>query len=793
MRLNNTSFSLLGGIAIGALAPGLACAAGVNLASGNASVAHGAPDSANQATPQAMGVADIVVTAQRRSESTQKAPISIDVVSQDMLRQSGASQTTDLSRITPGVQIAMGGSATQVFVRGAGTPTTTPLSDPSVSLNIDGVYIARSQSFNGNMFDLDRVEVLKGPQGTLYGRNSSGGALNLVAATPKLGQTTGYVQLGAQSYNGINAEAAVNIALGDKVAVRAAGQIVHRDGYISDGTDDDQHESARLQVLYKPSNDFSLRLWSNYQHIGGTGPGYVAYDPAASTPGGAYVPADRWTGVTPLVNQRFQTIFKANPDFNISQAYQNINSWNVHAQADVNLGFGTLTVIPAYQKVTIRAQNFPGIGYSTTNYQTGAPQQSKATSVEARISDHGGSRLTYTAGFFYYDEQLNNNSTVYLGAAAPGVLGPNIPGATGALALTYTANLSTKSYAGFGQAGYELFRNFKLIGGLRYTNETHEVANGTQCLLVAYPANSPCLASATGLPDASGQKVYVLTSHLQDKRVNYKAGFEYQIAPQNMVYFTVSTGFKSGGQPVAAVPAYLPETLTAYTLGSKNRFFGGRLQANIELFWWNFNNKQEALQRLDAYGTSQSTTINAGTATSKGVSIDLRGKLTANDTVGLNGEYDRARYGNFVWTAYAKAPSTGCAFAPVSGTRNYSVNCSGYQMMRSPDWSGSANYVHTFRFANGAHLDANVNSTFASSRWIQAAFIANARIGGYALLNAGLTYVASGGKYSVDFFAQNLTNKAVYTGGDQNPVLGGLFAATINAPRVFGGRIRYNF
>lgn len=750
-----------------------------------------------QAEPAAAGgsttVGDIVVTAQRRSESSQKAPISIDVLSQDTLRQAGVSQATDLSRVSPGVQIAMGGSATQVFVRGAGTPTTTPLSDPSVSLNVDGVYTARSQSFSGTLYDLERVEVLKGPQGTLYGRNSSGGALNVVAATPKLGQTTGYVQLGVQSYNGVNAEAAVNLPLGDTVAIRAAGQIVSRGGYIKDGLDDDKHESARLQLLFKPSADFSLRLWGSYQHIGGNGPGYVAYEPSPKTPGGAYVPSERWTSVVPLVNQTFQGVFHVDPGFNTANAYQDINSWNVHAQTDLNLGFGTLTVIPAYQKVTIRAVSFPGIQYSTTNYQTGAPQESKATSIEARLSDNGGSRLAYTLGFFYFNEDLNNNSTVYLGSAAPGVLGPPVPGATGALALTYTANLTTKSYAAFGQVSYELFDRFKLIGGLRYTDEVHEVANGTQCVLAAYPATSPCLASATGLPDPNGDRVFVLTSHLHDSRVNYKAGFEYELTPQNMVYFTVSTGFKAGGQPVAAVPAYLPETLTAYTLGSKNRFFGGRLQVNLELFWWNFTNKQEALQRLDAYARSQSTTINAGRATSKGASIDLRAKLTASDTLAVNGEYNHARYGDFIWTAYAKAPSTGCAFAPIAGTSNFSVDCSGYQMMRSPDWTGSASYTHAFPLASGARIDANVNTTFASSRWIHTSFIANSRIGSYALLNVGLSYAAAGDKFTVDLFAQNLTNKAVYMGGDQSPILGGLYAASIAAPRVFGARLRYNF
>ncbi|KKW92001.1 TonB-dependent receptor [Sphingobium chungbukense] len=769
MHRNSLYSSLLAGIAASALMPAAVWAqeSAAQAATQPAAVAESATEQASQG-----GLGDIVVTAQRRSESAQRLPLSIEVLSADSLRKAGVSQATDIARIAPGVQIAQGGTATQVYIRGAGTPTTTPLSDPSVSLNLDGVYVARSQSFGGSFFDIERVEVLKGPQGTLYGRNSSGGALNVIPATPKLGERGGYVQLGIQNYSGVSSEAAVNLPISDTIALRASGQIVSRDGYISDGSDDDKHQSARLQLLFKPSDAFSLRLWGSYQHLGGRGPGNVSYNPSASTPlGGPDLPDNEWTSVVPELNKRL-ALLRAPRRYDSSDSYQNIDAYNLHAQADVNLGFATLTVVPAYQHVSMRAKNYPGIMYSTVSALTDEGQVSKAKSLEARLIDNGGSPLTYTLGLFYFDENQTNASTVDLATVA----------------LAYSALLKTKSYAAFGQLSYELFDGFKLIGGLRYTNEKRSIIDGKQFLLPRYPSTA-CSATVT-TPCASSLNI---NTSLKDDRINYRAGFEYNIAPRSMIYGTVSTGFKSGGQTVADVEPYKAETITAFTAGTKNRFFDGRLQANLELFYWKYNNLQQSLQRLGRNGRSVSTIINAGKATSKGANLDVIAKVTDADTLNFAVEYNKARYGEFIWTAYTTAPSTGCAFSPISGTANYSVDCSGLQMARSPEWTGSAGYTHSFNVGNGGHLDLGANMTFASSRWLHASFVPNAHAGGYALVNLNATYTAPEDRFTVDAFVQNLTKKAVYTGGDQIPAIGGFFAATIAAPRVYGVRLRANF
>jgi iron complex outermembrane receptor protein len=201
---------------------------------------------------------EIVVTAQFRQESAQKAAVSIDVLSAETLARAGVAQATDLARLSPGVQITQGGSSLQIYIRGAGDFSTTAYSNSAVAQNYDGVFAARSQYVAGVFYDLERVEVLKGPQGTLYGRNATGGALNILPVQPKLGVFEGYMSAGFQNYNGFSAEGALNIPLGDKVAIRAAFQGVSRNGYISDGTDDDKHHSFRLQLKAEPTEDLTF-------------------------------------------------------------------------------------------------------------------------------------------------------------------------------------------------------------------------------------------------------------------------------------------------------------------------------------------------------------------------------------------------------------------------------------------------------------------------------------------------------------------------------------------------------
>lgn len=226
------------------------------------------------ATPTA-SIAEVVVTAERRTQSVQKSSLAIQVLGGEQLANSGVTQVRDITSVVPGVNVGQGGPATQIYIRGVGDFGSTPTFNPAVATYVDGVYVARANAIEGNFFDIARVEVLKGPQGTLYGRNAAGGALNILTNQAQLGRNAGAVNLELGNYETVNVDGFYNAALSDSLAVRAAFQVTHRgQGYTSMGFDDNEKQSGRINILWEPSERFTLKAGGTYTHVGGIGPGY---------------------------------------------------------------------------------------------------------------------------------------------------------------------------------------------------------------------------------------------------------------------------------------------------------------------------------------------------------------------------------------------------------------------------------------------------------------------------------------------------------------------------------------
>ena len=205
------------------------------LLTSGAALAQEAPP-ADESAEQQAGIQDIVVTASRREEIAQRSALSIQAISSEELARRSITRPEDLNAIAPGVSIASGGNYPQTYIRGVGNYATNNYAEGAVAYNIDGVYISRGWATRAALFDLDRVEVLKGPQGTLYGRNASGGAINIITARPKLGETSGFVEGEVGNYALWRGAAAINLPIGDTLALRASGQITHRDGYLRAAT-----------------------------------------------------------------------------------------------------------------------------------------------------------------------------------------------------------------------------------------------------------------------------------------------------------------------------------------------------------------------------------------------------------------------------------------------------------------------------------------------------------------------------------------------------------------------------
>jgi iron complex outermembrane recepter protein len=838
------------------------------------SVGFGTPASAQLAaddTATQTGVRDIIVTAQRRSENLQKASISISVLTPDAITKAGISQAQNLANTVPGLQIGQGGPATQIYIRGVGDFGSSAGTNPAVAFNVDGVNVARPTAIEGNFYDLERIEVLKGPQGTLYGRNATGGAINVITAKPRIGvsEMRGSIEIG--NYAKVGADAAVNIPIGDTLALRLAGQIVQRSPYATQGFDDEVRQSARAQLLWKPNDVFSLRLSGDYTHVGGGGAAFV-FMPSAPGAAVASPNVSPWTSTTdPVYANYVDTLavasnqcgprgpgspFNAFPysgacpnlivptpggPITITQAQlvfgaygdtgkQNNVFWNISAQLDYDFGFAMLTLLPAYRKVSIDYTTYPGDTLFDVS-AGGVPETSETTSFEARVANDS-SVLKWVLGGYYFKENQLGYTRVQSGILQNVIINQVI---------------GTEAYAAFGQATFSVSDQFRLIGGARYTSDHRTgapqsisidpslgfglaaFASGGACVAPVYPAVLGNAFIGCANPRLLGAKTF--------NKFNWKAGVEFDLSPDNMVYATASTGFKAGGfyagQAVGGGAAsYEPENLTAFEIGSRNRFFDNKLQLNFEGFYYDYKDHQEPVLVLDAAGVITQSIQNAGSGRVFGASMDLIYKFTPNDTFHFGVEYLDSKYTKFALTtplivgtpAFLPAGSSGCpintvfnaagagltppppgvgvgtAFGQVlpGYTRGTVVgsqtqNCVGQPFTRTPKWAGVASYSHIFDLGSSGRIEAEGNMQFQSSRFLATDYLARSLAPAYATFNANLTYDAPGGNLSVSAFVRNITNEAVFTSTARSFSIVGLITGSLAPPRTYGARVNFKF
>lgn len=709
------------------------------------------------AATQDSGIAEIIVTAQRRTESVQKSSLSIQVLSKDDLVRSGAVGPRDLNGLVPGLAVAQGGTFTQTFIRGVGDITSNVYGSNGVLYSIDGVVIDRPTSISPNFFDLERVEVLKGPQGTLYGRNSTGGAINLLSRRPE-DRLGGYLTAEAGNYDAVNLTGALNIPVTDQLKARAAFQVARHDGYLSDGRNDDDRRSVRLSLLYNPSKAFSLLVVGDIQHLAGKGPGGALLSPSIVAP--------PWTGPSdPIVLSHLPPI-AIKPD--ITQAFLDYDFRNIMAEANADLGFAKLTVVGGYRDVSGASTN------AQPGFQVAFKETAQQATVEARLS-HQSDILKWVAGGYYFDESQSSTLNAQISNVIP-LLN----------AVVSTPYLPTRSYGLFGETTYSPLKSVRLIGGLRYTHE-RKLEQGA--LIDQSTAQIPTL-SLTG--DASFSKV------------TWKLGAEYDLAPRNMIYATVSTGFKAGGFSPVAAPNnnFNPETLTSFVVGSRNRFLDNRLQINGEGFYWKYKNYQASILGPQANGFTGNATLNAGSATIYGFDLDVVGKIAKDDTIRVVGEYLNSNFDDFSYVRSTSGlvpgvtvgcPLSGAPFT-IFGGPVQTVNCSGFSLPRSPTLSGTGSYEHVFALANGGNVSFKGSATYSGARWLGLEYVATERAPAYASFDADLTYHSPSGRLSLTGYIRNIGDKASYTNATFQPLSAGqmLFAA-ISAPRTYGVRASVNF
>ena len=736
----------------------------------------------------------------------------------------------DLSRLVPSlVATASGGPNTTFFLRGVGNTTNNSYSDPAISFNYDGVYIGRPNATQGLFFDLQRVEVLKGPQGTLYGRNATGGAINVIPKHPELGLTGGEFQASYGNYNAYQSQGAFNVPIGEHGALRIAAFSSSHDGYLSDGTADQKQYSLRGQVLAELTPNLTTRVGVDVAHQGGAGAGTFIYGTYALNPAtNSYVftPTPQFgptVGVHDPRSEAFvQTRFiaQAGRTSEATGSYPSIDvtTWGVTNETNWTTGAGTLTVQAAYREATIH-------GLSTTSNFRGFFQDEKNNQVtlEARFAGKIGTAVDYLLGAFLFDESINSKAAINQITTLP----------------IQAYRTGTNSKAGFARLAFHATDTLTFTAAGRYTDD-YKRMNGLSDVytfncgnpnappqdlcptapllpLLRTAADVRAFYAARGIPVGNNgvqppailNQARILNTQIQidsalkTSKFTYRLAADLQVTPSNLLYASYETGFHGGGFNFGrGLETYNPETIQSYTIGSKNRFFGNRLQLNIEAFYWKYKDQQIA-----QFGTDFSVppisvfyTSNIGRSTIKGVDVDLIAAVTPTTRFSGSVQYLDTKYDSYTVFASPRGPRPNFNNCAITGgvvgatpalDVPFTINCSGNPALFSPKWSFNASLEQTIKFdgfklvaAGGTRWRGDFFAATSYQPWTisKAAFQSD----------ASLTLSPESDRWFVTAFVNNIENTRRISQSNVNATLT-TQSAIASAPRTYGLRVGAKF
>ena len=689
-------------------------------------------------------LADVVITAQKIAQPASKAAISITAVGGEELRTSGATSATALTTLMPNVQISGGGAgSTDISIRGIVSTNTTEVGDPAAAFNIDGVYLGRPQSAGANFFDLERVEVLRGPQGTLYGRNATAGAINLITNKPgKKFAGEANVLLGTQSLRTF--EGMVNVPVNSTLALRAVVSSTSRDGFLvtADGSgvantftknrDDAANLSARVHGLLSFSATTKLLLTADMSNNKGAGPGSVPLATYQNKTG-----SEQRTVLT-----------------NRNEGSRDDKFTGLAAEFTANVGVGELTYLGARR--TFDRNNLSSTGGVTSLTVSGFTQ----TSHELRLASNPGSGpLAWVGGLYAYDEQGDIDATFGInpfGAANPGFRFIQTP-------------VTSKSVAAFGQATYSLSPTLRLTAGLRHTKDDK-----------ARDGRTTSAAGTFNFPPGDNKAA---VSYSQS---TWKLGADADLAPGVLGYVSAATGYKAGGyfdgSNARGDNTYRPELLTSMEAGLKGRFLNNRLRLSAAVFSYDYKDLQISYVALNPLtNTAGTITTNAARAKNNGIELEAKLAIADNGTLNIGAGLLDATYDSFT-------------FPVVLPARPVAIDFAGKKLDRAPSATFNLGYTHDWALPGGAGLTAFLGMRYTSS-YVLSNFAVATPIqytqASHTRTDFNVTYNATGDKWYVQAYGRNLENRTVMTGFTFSSFTGG--QVFLNEPRSFGlrGGVRF--
>lgn len=748
---------------------------------------------------------ELVVTARRRAERAQDVPIALTAVSGDTLERIGAINITQIAQLTPTLVIR-NNNARNTFANIRGLGSNSDQNDGleiGVGFYIDDVYYGRVGASQFDFIDLDRVEVLRGPQGTLFGKNTTAGAINITTRGPSFETAfMGEATLGEDGYHQVRGSLTGPL-INDLAAYRITVSDTHRDGSLSNLYNDRKinnydNFSVRGQLLIQPASNLSIRLIGDYSK-------QAAYSRVASVVG---VFTQFANGAT-LTNNWLDRAQRGRytPRFDINDPFarevdvngpvqSNMKGYGVSGKVDWDLGAATLTSITAWRGWDWLPDNDTDSTPLAVTLRSGTDNHQRQFSQEVRLASNGKRKIDWVAGLFYFWQNVNGLGHYQQGPDSASWNNPNANRALANYALDGFLSYSvlepiTKSYAAFGQATWNITDSLGVTGGLRFTHEDKtglfdQYTAGGNDLSTLTPANR---ATAQALREAIyPEKRY--TTGTKDDALTGQITISYKVAPDILTYATYSRGSKSGGLSLGDLPAGIspvvdPETVDAYELGVKSQFWDRRVTLNAAAYWTEVKNYQAGI--TEPIGTTNSTIryiSNIPGVRSRGVELDFAVAPTRWLRLTASGAYNEA-----IYKEYRNAQ-----VAPENRNLTQIQDLSGVQLANAPKfiYNLSADVTQPLTLVTTSdEVYARLDFNHRSSNDTSGSNSIYTRIPGYGVANFRVGVRFDDGRFDLATWATNLFDKNYYEALTASNI--GLITGVVGLPRTIGGTLRARF
>jgi iron complex outermembrane receptor protein len=726
-----------------------------------ACVAHGpvyaqatpaAPSTASPQSPaQETSSQDIIVTAQRRSELLRDVPISITAFNAESLAKTGVTDARGLMQVTPGLNFQQFGSSAQPLIRGIGSTGGSVGDSSNVAIYIDGVY----QPFQAANFlrfeDIDRIEVLKGPQGTLFGRNAAGGAISITTLKPSLNAATGKFSVGYGRFNEVELNGFVSTPLSDKVAVSLSGNFTRNDGFRRDiflnrDVGYLRSHSVRGKLLFEPDPATQILVsgyyrWSNDLGSFGNQP---------------------LNGNT-VIRRTVPNILLANEPNTSALTVENVNQVKVYGGSlsiEHDLGFAKLTSLTAFSN----ARQFVLTDSDLTpaaNLQTKINFGTDMVSQDLTLTSTNQGPLSWLVGGTYYREHGFFRSSTFGGLFVPSDTPPLTAG-------RFIPDVDIKAYAVFAELTYRITDRLTAVAGGRYSNDRPSYTGTT-------------IVVATGLPNTAAQ----VSPSESFSSFTSRVALRYAVTPTLNAYASYSRGFKSGvfNSNGLQVDAVKPETVDAFEVGMKGSL-SSVFSFDTAAYYYDYKN----LQQL-SFGTTPTTLIlrNAAKAEIYGFEANVTARPLAGLTLRGGLGYVHGEYKSFPG-AQGFRPTTDANGVPIGGNTTFIFDASGHPMIRTPRVQANGTVAYETAIANGGKLNFNVTGSYTakmyhdvSSNTVQPAF---------TVVNSSISYTTPDQHWRLTIWGNNILNETYIAG---ILISATATAVTYSKPATYGVKLGYMF